>query len=110
MTFSCVVHYKNQTKYSNIKPLSEDNKKRIIAAKEVRERVRGENHHEEQCSKIPKAFNKNHGIHVDPCYKRYIHLNFHNIFVSTIYKSSNKLMASVRLPHCTQPIIIMLQM
>ena len=30
------------------------------------------NHHQEQCSKIPDAFDQNlHGIHLTPCYKKF---------------------------------------
>ena len=45
----CVVHYKNQTKYSNLKNLSELNIDRIQLAKEKRMRIGGAYSHEEQC-------------------------------------------------------------
>ena len=71
MTLVCVIHYKNQPKYSNIKALSEDNIQRILAAKQLREKIGGRNHHLEQCSGIPDSFDGSHGIHIEPCYKKY---------------------------------------
>ena len=72
MTLVCVIHYKNQAKYSNIKTLSGDNIQRIFAAKQLREKIGGDNLHAEQCSGIPDSFNESHGIHLEPCYKRYL--------------------------------------
>ena len=67
----CVVHCKNQTKYSNLKNLSELNNERIQLAKEKRMRTGGAYSHEEQCSMIPLLVNHEiHGIHLEPCYKR----------------------------------------
>ena len=45
----CVVYHKNQTKYSNLKNLSELNMDRIQLAKEKRMRIGGAYSHEEQC-------------------------------------------------------------
>ena len=40
-----IVNYGNQQKYSFIKGLTEENKKRIPEAKALREEVKRENHH-----------------------------------------------------------------
>ena len=40
-----IVNYGNQQKYSFIKGLTEENKKRISEAKALREEVKRENHH-----------------------------------------------------------------
>ena len=67
----CIIHYKNQSKYSNIKELSEDNKNRITAAKQLRESLGGDDHHEDQCCSVPETFSDIHGIHLEPCYRKY---------------------------------------
>ena len=66
----CVVYYKNQTKYSNLKNLSELNIDRIQLAKEKCMRIGGAYSHEEQCSMIPLLVNHEiHGVHLESCYK-----------------------------------------
>ena len=72
MTLKCIVHYDcaGKTKYSKIKPLSETKKEQIISAKVLREKIGGNNHHEEQCSNIPEVFEETHGNHMEPCYKK----------------------------------------
>ena len=68
----CVVHYSNQLKYSTLKSLSETNIKRIREAKIKRFDIGGAHRHEEQCDMIPETINDDsHGIHLEPCYKRY---------------------------------------
>ena len=47
-------HYHNQQKYSNIKGLSEEDKKCIIETKELKKEVKRENYHELQCFIIPE--------------------------------------------------------
>ena len=73
MTLKCVVHYKKCDRYSTIRTLTEQNKKRILQAKEIRESLATANtHHKEQCDSVPDVYNDEiHGIHLDPCYKRY---------------------------------------
>ena len=73
MALICVVHYKNHTKYSNVKTLSEENKIRIQSAKKLRESLGEDNNHEEQCCNIPETFDDVHGIHLEPCYKKYVY-------------------------------------
>ena len=72
MPLKCIVRYScaDKTKYSKIKPLSETNKKPIISAKTLREKIGGNNHHEEQCSNISEVFEETHGIHMEPYYKK----------------------------------------
>lgn len=68
----CVVHYAYQTSYSIIKELSDVNKEKIIQAKKKRTEVGGSHSHADQCSTIPENFESGkHGVHLEPCYKRY---------------------------------------
>ena len=68
----CIIHYDGREKYSNMKDISENNIERIRYAKDLRERVKGENHHVEQCNMIPDAIDMNiHGIHITPCYNKF---------------------------------------
>ena len=68
----CVVHYTGFSSYSNIKDISQDNAVRLRNAKVKRETLKGENHHQEQCSLIPDIINNDvHGIHMIPCYKKF---------------------------------------
>ena len=57
----CIVHYHNQQKYSHIKCFSEENKKRSLKVKVLREEVKGEIYHELQCFSIPEIFSDCHG-------------------------------------------------
>ena len=43
MAMKCVIHYKNQSKYSKLKELSEINKKQILRAKDLRCTLGGDN-------------------------------------------------------------------
>ena len=68
----CIVHYRHEAKYSNLKKLSSTNKDRIKEAKSKRERFSGALHHKEQCEQIPSEFvDESHGVHLEPCYKKY---------------------------------------
>lgn len=70
---SCIIHYDiKDARYSNIKPLSEVNKERIQAAKNLRESKGGLNYHKQQCDSVPEQFDSSlPGIHLDPCYKKF---------------------------------------
>ena len=71
MANRCIIHYPNQSKYSKLKTLSDTNKEKINKAKELRLRLGGDNHHEDQCAGIPEDFDDAiHGIHYEPCYKK----------------------------------------
>eukprot|EP00794_Sanderia_malayensis_P006423 gene6423-7156_t len=71
---SCIVHYKiKESKYSNIKAISDINKEKLYAAKRLREELDGEKNHKDQCNGIPDEIDPNvHGIHLDPCYKKFV--------------------------------------
>ena len=69
---SCIVHYENQSPYSEIKTLSEVNIRRIEEAKQKKNELGGVNQHQEQIQQIPEKIDVlSHGVHLDPCYKRY---------------------------------------
>ena len=67
---NCIVHYCAQKKYTALKFKSDANeKKKILEPKEIRFSIVDENHHREQCQKIPLQTDKiNHKIH-RKCYK-----------------------------------------
>eukprot|EP00794_Sanderia_malayensis_P003886 gene3886-4430_t len=73
-SLDCIVHYQiKDAKYSVIKPVSIVNKEKIYAAKEIREQLGLANNHKEQCNSVPVEINpEKHGIHLEPCYKRFI--------------------------------------
>ena len=73
MAMKCVIHYKNQSKYSKLKGLSEINKKQILEAKDLRCTLVGDTFQEEQCDAIPGKFDESfHGTHLE-CYEKYVH-------------------------------------
>lgn len=65
----CIVHYEGQDcKYTKVKCISDANKERILAAKQLREELGGANHHEKQCLSVAKNVDsEKHGIHREPC-------------------------------------------
>ena len=68
----CIVHYADQTSYSTVKELSDVNKEKIVQAKRKRTDIGGSHSHADQCSTIPENFESGeHGVHLEPCYKRY---------------------------------------
>ena len=68
----CIVHYENKEPYSKLKDVNELNESRIREAKEKGEQLSGETFHDKQCLSVPDAINnKIHGVHIDPCYKRF---------------------------------------
>ena len=69
----CIIHYPiKEGKYSKIKTISEINEEKIYAAKKHREELGGQNYHEEQCCSIPNEIDQeSHGIHLEPCYKKF---------------------------------------
>ena len=74
----CIVHYTNkQWKYSQLKPLSQNQYERILKAKEIRQKDNEENQHQEQCNSVPLIeFDPSvHGIHLEPCYKKFTKIN-----------------------------------
>lgn len=73
-SLNCIIHYSiKDANYSKIKPISEINRKRIIDAKSLRESKGGLNYHKEQCDSIPEEIDPSkHGIHLEPCYKKFV--------------------------------------
>lgn len=87
---NCIVHYKGLEPYSPIKVLSEINIQRIHCAKKKREEIGGFHLHEDQINLIPEEIDlETHGIHLEPCYKRYVlfHLERLHILVNIHYES-----------------------
>lgn len=79
-TLNCVVHYRNQTRYSSIKKLSDINQRRILEARERRILAGEDNLHQEQLDLIPSEFDLDeHGIHMNSCYKRYALILIRNV-------------------------------
>jgi len=69
----CIVHYSNQSCYSPIKILSQTNIQKIKEASEKRQRLGDSNLHHDQVCQIPDLVDPEiHGIHLEPCYKRYV--------------------------------------
>lgn len=67
----CIVHYPNLKSYSKIKKLTQINIEKIKLAKEKRQQVGGVHYHS-QVDIIPEEIDpEKHGIHLEPCYKRY---------------------------------------
>ena len=72
MNRRCITHHYGHEKYSNVKEINENNENRIKSAKSLREKLKGENHHEEQCVKIPDVIDESiDGIHITPCYNKF---------------------------------------
>ena len=79
----CIVHYiYEDEEYSELKPVSENQYKRIIKAKTIRAKSTGPNQHLQkftsfciarECPTVPeKGINKSvHGVHLEPCCKIY---------------------------------------
>ena len=70
---NCVVHYDSpSTTYSKISPLKDGTHSRLIQARDIRTELGGLNKHDEQSSSIPDEYDADiHGIHLEPCYKKY---------------------------------------
>ena len=96
----CIIHYEYENKTcSKIKHIFDVNWKRINAAKEIRISKGGSNHHKEQCDLVPDSIDPEiHGIHMEPCYKKFTLINAQE---STIKKRSPAEIAktSLKRPH-----------
>ena len=81
----CIVHYQNQACYSSLKSLSDRNIARIKEAKAKRLELGGSHCHSEQSDSIPDDINlETHGVHLEPCYKRYLNFFFQQRFYGKI--------------------------
>eukprot|EP00112_Aurelia_sp_Birch-Aquarium-sp1_P000730 Seg1070.14 transcript_id=Seg1070.14/GoldUCD/mRNA.D3Y31 product="hypothetical protein" protein_id=Seg1070.14/GoldUCD/D3Y31 len=70
----CVVHYTiKDSRYSQLKPLSDNQYGRLLAAKAIRQDLTELNFHKEQCATVPDGgFDKTiYGVHLEPCYKKF---------------------------------------
>ena len=90
----CIVHYPGHQNYSKLKSLSEINKKKILEAKQLRESLKGSNHHEEQCGAIPAVFSSSDQLHLEPCYKKFTLILSQKKELSAESRSSKRLSAS----------------
>ena len=100
MSLICIVHYHNQPKHSNINDLSEEDKKRILEAKALRKEAKRESHHELQCFSIPQIFSDSHGIHIHPCYKKYVRNYFSwLVFESLLFFMFKDLVVQISVVH-----------
>ena len=72
-SLECIVHYNlKDVQYSNVTPLSENAHGRLLEAKAIRQELGGENEHKHQCDSISAFINPSrHGIHLEPCYKKF---------------------------------------
>ena len=70
----CIIHYKiKDARYNKIKSISDINKEKTYDAKRIRESKGGAHHHEAQCMTILNEIDPNeHGIHLEPCYKKFV--------------------------------------
>ena len=83
---NCIAHYEKQKYYTTLKTLSEGNIERIRKEKQKRKEIGGTHGHDEQCGKIPDQINfELHGVHLEPCYKRYLCLIFTFISAFILY-------------------------
>ena len=68
----CIVHYAGYESYTKLKCISAVNESKIREANALRYQVGGENHHKQQCDLVPEVIDHfKHGIHLEPCYKKY---------------------------------------
>ena len=71
-----VVHNKNSAStYSEMKNISWINIQKIYEGKRLREEIRSDNYHEEQCLLLPsEIIDLKHGINLNPCYKKFMEI------------------------------------
>lgn len=68
----CIIHYEGQRSYSKLKCLSETNINRINEAKKKRQEIGGV-HCPPQVGHVPDDIDHvKHGVHLNPCYMRYL--------------------------------------
>ena len=68
----CVAHYPSKDfEYSELILLSQHAHARLLEARKIRQEL-GSNEHADQCSSIPGTLDDTlHGIHMEPCYKKF---------------------------------------
>ena len=72
-SLKCVAHYSSKDfEYSDLIPLSDHAHSILLEAKAIRLEKDVQNEHQEQCSSIPNEVDYAlHGIHMEPCYKKF---------------------------------------
>ena len=91
---NCNVHYE-ASQYSQMKKLTEKNIERILEAKRKRIEL-GSNHRHLQVDTVPNEIDCSiYGVHLEPCYKRYLfyYVMWHQ--QSRILSALNKMFASI---------------
>ena len=85
------MHYDGKEKYSKLKDVSEQNESRIREAKAKQETFSDENRHEKQCHLVPDIIDNDiHGIHMEPCYKKFTLILAKKSIEQTIGRSSKR--------------------
>ena len=72
-SLECVAHCSSKDfEYGELIPLSDHAHSRLLEARAIRLEKGGQNEHQEQCSSIPNEVDDVlHGIHMEPCYKKF---------------------------------------
>ena len=95
---SCIIHYSvKNSKYDEIKPLSQINIEKIQQAKDIRIEVGGANHHREQCELIPEI--------IDPKKTWSSLVSLLQKFTQIISKEKKKSSSSLVLKSCKKAIL-----
>lgn len=68
----CIIHYFGYRKYSEVKEINELKASKIRDARFARELAGGGDYHETQCKMVPESFGPSHGVHLEPCYVKFI--------------------------------------
>ena len=75
---ACIIHYKSLGNYSELKNVTTNTEIGLRKAKAIREHIKGENYHKEQCNKIPSTIDKSkHKLQME-CYKKFTLINSNN--------------------------------
>ena len=69
----CMAHYPSKdVEYDELIPLSQHAHVWLLEARKIRQELGGSNEHADQCSSIPGTLDDTlHGIHMEPCYKKF---------------------------------------
>ena len=90
------MHYDGKEQYSKLKDVSEQNESRIREAKAKWETFSDENRHEKQCHLVTDIIDNDiHGIHMEPCYKKFTLILAKKSIEQTIRRSSKQTLMDV---------------
>lgn len=70
---SCLVHYKFIKFSDNLTPVSEKSLETLIECKKIRQKLAGENGHDEQCNNIPEELAENQYFYHRECYQKFVY-------------------------------------